>query len=302
MGTVLGELTSAMLGRAQGCCARQAWARGCYAGKAHERYAGWGNLYFPLISPDHWNADEETLILEGIEMYGMGTDLRLQSMLRKSKSQCIDHYDAIYMNSPCFSSSNMAFASKFVPFEMDCEVSTLAISLQDMSRIMGKNREELLAMARGYGETSKGYSTPGEVTMKEVSPFSTGIKSVTISPRLNLPTTVPKSLKCRIAFASYAKLHASSYPSTQIDHLKNQGLDSNVYRCTRMIASYVGNHRVGDALNVFDEMPAKDTVVWNLIIKNYLDMGMKLFEEMPEKNVISWTTMINGSSSVGELN
>ncbi|KAK2988827.1 hypothetical protein RJ640_022538 [Escallonia rubra] len=70
----------------------------------------------------------------------------------------------------------MAFAFKFIPFEMDCEVSTLAVSLQDMSLVMGKNREELLAMARGLGETSKGYSTLGEVTMKEVSPFSTGIK------------------------------------------------------------------------------------------------------------------------------
>ncbi|KAK3020902.1 hypothetical protein RJ639_045885 [Escallonia herrerae] len=98
-------------------------------------------------------------------------------------------------------------------------------------------------------------------------------RSVTVSPRLNLPTSVPKSLKCHIAFASYAKIHASSYTSTQIDHLKNQGLDSNVYRCTKMIASYVGDHRLGDALNLFDEMPVKDTVVWNLIIKRCLDCG-----------------------------
>ncbi|KAK3020908.1 hypothetical protein RJ639_045891 [Escallonia herrerae] len=128
--------------------------------------------------------------------------------------------------------------------------------------------------------------------------------SVTISPRL--PTTIPKSLNCHIAFASYAKIHSSAYPSTHIYHLKNQGLDSNVYWCTKMIASYVENHRLGDALNLFDEMSVKDTVVWNLMIKGCLDrgdldMGMKLFEEMPERNVISCTTMINGLFQYGRV-
>ncbi|KAK3037390.1 hypothetical protein RJ639_030152 [Escallonia herrerae] len=128
--------------------------------------------------------------------------------------------------------------------------------------------------------------------------------SVTISPRL--PTTIPKSLNCHIAFASYAKIHASTYTSTHIDHLKNQGLDSNVYGCTKMIASCVENHRLGDALNLFDEMSGKDTVVRNLMIKGCLDsgdldMGMKLFEEMPERNVISCTTMINGLFQYGRV-
>ncbi|KAK2993906.1 hypothetical protein RJ640_012780 [Escallonia rubra] len=134
--------------------------------------------------------------------------------------------------------------------------------------------------------------------------LASSTRSVTISTRL--PPTIPKSLKCHIAFASYAKLHASTYASAHIDHLKNQVLDSNVYRCTKMIASYVENHRLGDALNLFDEMSVKDTVVWNLMIKGCLDcgdldMGMKLFEEMPERNVISCTTMINGLFQYGRV-
>ncbi|KAK3022473.1 hypothetical protein RJ639_046348 [Escallonia herrerae] len=119
--------------------------------KSNHPYRVMDNLSFPLISPD-WNADEEILILEGIEMYGMGNWTEVAEHVgTKSKSQCIDHYNTIYMNSPCF-------------------------PLPDMSHVMGKNREELLAMAREHGETNKGYSTLGEVTTKEVSPFSTGIK------------------------------------------------------------------------------------------------------------------------------
>ncbi|KAK2993909.1 hypothetical protein RJ640_012783 [Escallonia rubra] len=55
MGAGLGELTSAMLGGAHGRCARQTWAHGCYAGKAHERCVGWVQeqcvLFFRITLP-----------------------------------------------------------------------------------------------------------------------------------------------------------------------------------------------------------------------------------------------------------
>ncbi|KAG5551357.1 hypothetical protein RHGRI_009689 [Rhododendron griersonianum] len=105
------------------------------------------NLSFPLICPD-WNADEEILLLEGIEMYGFGNWTEVAEHVgTKSKMQCIDHYNAIYMNSPCF-------------------------PLPDMSHVMGKNREELLAMAKEHGEVRKGMPMLGELTVKEEPPLS----------------------------------------------------------------------------------------------------------------------------------
>lgn len=60
------------------------------------------NLSFPLICPD-WNADEEMLLLEGIEMYGFGNWTEVSEHVgTRRRQQCIDHYNAIYMNSPCF--------------------------------------------------------------------------------------------------------------------------------------------------------------------------------------------------------
>ncbi|KAF5475527.1 hypothetical protein F2P56_007325 [Juglans regia] len=115
--------------------------------KSNHPYRVMDNLSFPLICPD-WNTDEEILLLEGIEMYGFGNWTEVAEHVgTKTKSQCIDHYNGIYMNSPCF-------------------------PLPDMSHVMGKSRAELLALAKGPGEVRKEIPKIGELTLKEESPFS----------------------------------------------------------------------------------------------------------------------------------
>lgn len=122
--------------------------------ESNHPYRVMDNLSFPLICPD-WNTDEEILLLEGIEMYGFGNWGEVAEHVgTKSKSQCIDHYNAIYMNSPCF-------------------------PLPDLSHVMGKSREELLAMAKEHQEVKKELPTVGELTQKEDAPFSTRMKPET---------------------------------------------------------------------------------------------------------------------------
>ncbi|XVE85599.1 hypothetical protein DITRI_Ditri17bG0103300 [Diplodiscus trichospermus] len=119
--------------------------------KSNHPYRVMDNLSFPLICPD-WNADEEILLLEGIGMYGFGNWTEVAEHVgTKSKSQCIDHYNAIYMNSPCF-------------------------PLPDLSHVMGKSREELLAIARGNGQVKKEFTLHGELTLKEESPTGAEVK------------------------------------------------------------------------------------------------------------------------------
>ncbi|XVF28047.1 hypothetical protein REPUB_Repub14bG0161800 [Reevesia pubescens] len=115
--------------------------------KSNHPYRVMDNLSFPLICPD-WNADDEMLLLEGIEMYGLGNWAEVAEHVgTKSKEKCIDHYSNVYMNSPLF-------------------------PLPDMSHVVGKNRKELLAMAKGHAEDKKGSSMLGELPVKEESPFS----------------------------------------------------------------------------------------------------------------------------------
>ncbi|KAG7019365.1 Transcriptional adapter ADA2b [Cucurbita argyrosperma subsp. argyrosperma] len=115
--------------------------------KSNHPYKVMDNLFFPLICPD-WNADDEILLLEGIEMYGFWNWTEVAEHVgTKSKEQCIEHYSSVYMNSPYF-------------------------PLPDMSHVVGKNRKELLAMAKGHGEDKKGFSTLGELNLKEEPPYS----------------------------------------------------------------------------------------------------------------------------------
>ncbi|CAO2840474.1 unnamed protein product [Amaranthus hypochondriacus] len=81
---------------------------------------------------------------------------------------------------------------------------------------------------------------------------------------------------------------------------------SNVSMCTKMITNHTKYGRLRDALHVFDQMPIRDTIAWNSIIKGCLDcdnlsMARKFFYEMPDKNVVSWTTMINGYMQFGKV-
>ncbi|XP_038701483.1 transcriptional adapter ADA2b-like isoform X2 [Tripterygium wilfordii] len=114
--------------------------------KSHHPYRVMDSLSFPLTCPD-WNADDEILLLEGIEMYGLWNWAEVAEHVgTKSKEQCIDHYSTVYLNSPCF-------------------------PLPDMTHVIGKNRKELLAMAKGQGDDKKGSTMPG-APVKEESPFS----------------------------------------------------------------------------------------------------------------------------------
>ncbi|KEH22976.1 putative transcription factor MYB/SANT family [Medicago truncatula] len=99
--------------------------------KSNHAYRVMDNLSFPLICPD-WNADEEILLLEGLEMYGMNNWAEVAEHVgTKNKEACTEHYRIVYLDSPCF-------------------------PLPDMSHVVGKSREELLAMGKEQADNKKG--------------------------------------------------------------------------------------------------------------------------------------------------
>ncbi|PON89495.1 Pentatricopeptide repeat [Trema orientale] len=56
--------------------------------------------------------------------------------------------------------------------------------------------------------------------------------------------------------------------------------------------------RMGDAKKMFDEMPHRDVIVWNLLIRGFcktgnVDMGLSLFRQMSERSIVSWNSMIS---------
>ncbi|KEH35181.1 myb-like DNA-binding domain protein [Medicago truncatula] len=82
------------------------------------------DLSFPLTCPD-WSVHEELLLLEALDMYGFANwNGVAEHVGTKSESRCIGHYNDVYLNLPSF-------------------------PLPDLSYSMRKNKEELIAMAKG---------------------------------------------------------------------------------------------------------------------------------------------------------
>ncbi|XP_073313030.1 transcriptional adapter ADA2b-like isoform X2 [Primulina huaijiensis] len=120
--------------------------------KNNHPYRIMDTLAFPFFCAE-WNVDEEIILLEGLEIYGPSNWSKVAEHVgTKSKSQCVDHYNMMYMNSPCF-------------------------PLPDMSYVLGNNKQKLQAMVREVSEINEAPSTSGEVDGKEVPQFSASIKS-----------------------------------------------------------------------------------------------------------------------------
>ncbi|KMT15246.1 hypothetical protein BVRB_3g063550 [Beta vulgaris subsp. vulgaris] len=77
------------------------------------------------------------------------------------------------------------------------------------------------------------------------------------------------------------------------------GFQSHVYVQTALLNMYVDFGLLSDADKVFDEMPERNLVTWNVMITGLVKWGnleaaLALFRKMPRKNIVSWTGMIDG--------
>jgi len=69
--------------------------------KAYHPYHVIDNMSFPLFTRD-WGADEELLLLEAVEMFGLGNWTEVSEHVgTKTKAQCHAHYFEVYVKSPC---------------------------------------------------------------------------------------------------------------------------------------------------------------------------------------------------------
>ncbi|KAM0848092.1 hypothetical protein ACQ4PT_054598 [Festuca glaucescens] len=78
-----------------------------------------------------------------------------------------------------------------------------------------------------------------------------------------------------------------------------EGFEFHAYVHTALINVYLVCGCLADARMVFDEMPVKNAVSWNVMIIGFAGRGefeyaRLLFEWMPCRNVVSWTGMIDG--------
>ncbi|PHU10759.1 hypothetical protein BC332_22619 [Capsicum chinense] len=73
-----------------------------------------------------------------------------------------------------------------------------------------------------------------------------------------------------------------------------------------MLSGYEKYGRFCDAVDVFEAMPVKNVMSYNVMLSGYLGIGdfmsaWKVFDEIGERNVASWNAMINGYVKVGRM-
>ncbi|KAF3457831.1 hypothetical protein FNV43_RR02491 [Rhamnella rubrinervis] len=94
-----------------------------------------------------------------------------------------------------------------------------------------------------------------------------------------------------------AKFIIQSHASTTLPDVKPH--NSKISSCMRL-------GFVHQARKLFDQMPHKNTVTWNAMIRGYflnghLENAVNMFEQMPERDVFSYNTMISGLMQCGEV-
>ncbi|KAH6800060.1 Pentatricopeptide repeat superfamily protein [Perilla frutescens var. hirtella] len=88
--------------------------------------------------------------------------------------------------------------------------------------------------------------------------------------------------------------------------LKNGVLFSTLSIANRLLQMYTRCGRMGDARNLFDEMPQRNDFTWNTLLEGYAQSGRKtdlldLFQSMPHKNEFSWNVILSGMTRAGEM-
>lgn len=71
-----------------------------------------------------------------------------------------------------------------------------------------------------------------------------------------------------------------------------------------IVEFYANCDKMVDAKKVFDEMPHRDVIIWNLMIRGFcktgdVDTGLYLFRQMRERSIVSWNSMISSLAKSG---
>ncbi|XP_031259130.1 pentatricopeptide repeat-containing protein At1g43980, mitochondrial-like isoform X2 [Pistacia vera] len=115
----------------------------------------------------------------------------------------------------------------------------------------------------------------------------------------------------KASLSYYSKLIDHSLSLKSFDFAKSihaqlikVGFNGHTYLGNRCLDLYSRFGVVDDVLEVFDEIPEKNCISWNICLKGLLKVNQfstarKLFDEMPERDVVSWNSMISGYVSCG---
>eukprot|EP01018_Ginkgo_biloba_P009805 Gb_15643 [translate_table: standard] len=103
-----------------------------------------------------------------------------------------------------------------------------------------------------------------------------------------------------------AGLIALKYGKSVHEDIIRSGYWCDAFVGSALVDMYIQCERIEDAWKVFDKMPKRDMVSWNVMIAGYVqkgdvDQALRLFHTMPDRDVVSWNTIIAGCAHNGHI-
>ncbi|XP_016476882.1 pentatricopeptide repeat-containing protein At5g66520-like [Nicotiana tabacum] len=123
--------------------------------------------------------------------------------------------------------------------------------------------------------------------------------------QMRIYNVVPDIFTCSFALKACVKLLDLSCGKIVHAYIEKLGFLSNLVLLNALLHLYATCGAMADSMLLFDKMPQRDVVSWNIMItqlakKGDIDGAFELFSKMPERNLRSWTAMITGFVHCGK--
>ncbi|XP_023523571.1 pentatricopeptide repeat-containing protein At5g66520-like [Cucurbita pepo subsp. pepo] len=131
------------------------------------------------------------------------------------------------------------------------------------------------------------------------------VDAISLFYRLREFDVCPDNYTCSFVLKACSRLLDVRNGRIVHGYVEKLGLQSNMFLLNMIVHLYALCGEMGVARMVFDKMPQRDVITWNIMIAQLVKRGdiegaYKLFVEMPERNVRSWTSMIGGYAQCGK--
>lgn len=141
--------------------------------------------------------------------------------------------------------------------------------------------------------------------LKALAEGDSPIDAIMLFYRLRQYDVCPDTFTCSSVLRACLNLLDLSNGRILHGVVEKLGFRSNLYLQNMIVHLYASCGEMGEARLLFEKMPQRDVVTWNIMIAQLIKQGdhegaYDLFSRMPERNVRSWTSMIAGYVQCGK--